>query len=66
MEVVLSGKRNGGNTIIPLVKLKRMLINGVKLIRTHMLILVMLISGMKGINFVFQLLEMLSNFHLSS
>lgn len=60
MEVAPSGKRNGGNTIIPLVKLKKMLINGVKLIQTHMLILVMLISGMKGINF-FQMLDMLIN-----
>ena len=58
MEVAPSGKRNGGNIIIPLVKLKRMLINGVKLTRTRMSILVMLISGMKGIK-NFQMLEML-------
>lgn len=49
MEAAASGKRNGGNIIIPLVKLKRMLINGVELTQTRMSMLVMLIFGMRGI-----------------
>ena len=44
----MSGKRNGGNVTMPLVKLRNGLTNGVVLIQIHNLKLVMLIFGMKG------------------
>ena len=48
MEKVTSGKRNGGNIMVHLVKQRNGLISGAVLIQPQALKLVMLMFGMKG------------------
>jgi hypothetical protein len=48
MDKVTSGKRNGGNIMVHLVKRRNGLISGAVLIQPQTLRLVMLMFGMKG------------------
>lgn len=48
MEMVMSGKKSGGNIMMPPDKQRSGHTNGAALIQTHSLMLAMLMFGMKG------------------